>query len=580
MSFGYSNEEAYTENPHDSVTRTPELRAGIISSIILALVVVCLRLYTRHFIVKRCGPDDNLVAAAMPSHEPLANNSWRPGEMTAIALMVVALKGTSHGWGLHYENVPREWYDVTRHYSYLAQIIFVPVTTLTKFSILYSYLRISPTEVFQHRVYFLFVWTALWCTSSFITLVFRCSPIRAYWTDGLEGATCVDSQALILASGALNSLTDLAVAILPAPMLWRAKLPKKDRGGLVVLFAFAGIVCVVGVARWGFYYNATEEKRYIDCTWGGSVAVVLGIVETCTGIIGASIPALRPFWSRYFADKPQSELIHDNGSGGDLGKGGRGLVQADIETAGEASAGAFSYAATRPPTPASGAQITDPKNLSSPTQGGTPLNPFKSADSENTFSKRLSRRLSVATGRASTLGGEDSEARRVPTGKTWFSLDEGEDEVQGLGGPTRFSEASTTVHSMERSAVWGKTSEESQGDEKGIEIRRSICRSPTPPLPPGIEISDNGAFSFAATTTTTPVLTAKSSKTSLKSAGNDRNDRNAQSTTHIASPTSSTHQAEKKRWIPEFTLPFRTRSRGRTLDSTDTYELGRAKSEQ
>lgn len=365
MSFGYSNEEAYTENPHDSVTRTPELRAGIISSIILALVVVCLRLYTRHFIVKRCGPDDNLVAAAM---------------MTAIALMVVALKGTSHGWGLHYENVPREWYDVTRHYSYLAQIIFVPVTTLTKFSILYSYLRISPTEVFQHRVYFLFVWTALWCTSSFITLVFRCSPIRAYWTDGLEGATCVDSQALILASGALNSLTDLAVAILPAPMLWRAKLPKKDRGGLVVLFAFAGIVCVVGVARWGFYYNATEEKRYIDCTWGGSVAVVLGIVETCTGIIGASIPALRPFWSRYFADKPQSELIHDNGSGGDLGKGGRGLVQADIETAGEASAGAFSYAATRPPTPASGAQITDPKNLSSPTQGGTPLNPFKSAD--------------------------------------------------------------------------------------------------------------------------------------------------------------------------------------------------------
>lgn len=316
---------------------------------------------------------------------------------------------------------------------------------------------------------------------------------------------------------------------------------------------------------------------------GGSIAVVLGIVETCTGIIGASIPALRPFWGRYFGDKPQSELINDNGSAGDLGKGsdgGRELVQEDIEAAGEASAGAFSYAATRPPTPVAGAQSTDPQSPSSQTQRGAPLNPFKSADSENTFSKRLSRRLSVATGRGSTLGGEDSEARRVSTGKTWLSLGEGEDEVQELGGPARFSEASTTVHSMERGGARRKASEESQGDEKGVEIRRSICRSPTPPLPPGIEISDNGAFSYAATATTTPVLTAKSSKASLKAAGNDRDDHNAQSTTHIASPTSSTHQAEKKRWIPEFSLPFRTRSRGRTLDSTDTYELGRAKSEQ
>ena len=97
-------------------------------------------------------------------------------------------------------------------------------------------------------------------------MIFRCSPVRAYWVNGLEGATCVNSQALVLASGALNSLTDLAVAVLPAPMLWRAKLPKKDRGGLVVLFAFAGTVCVVGVARWGIYYNATETSGWIDCT--------------------------------------------------------------------------------------------------------------------------------------------------------------------------------------------------------------------------------------------------------------------------------------------------------------------------
>ena len=76
----------------------------------------------------------------------------------------------------------------------------------------------------------------------------------------------MNSPALILASGALNSGTDLTVAILPAPMLWQANLPKRERAGLVLLFAIAGIVCVVGVARWGIYYDTTQVKQLDECS--------------------------------------------------------------------------------------------------------------------------------------------------------------------------------------------------------------------------------------------------------------------------------------------------------------------------
>ena len=66
-----------------------------------------------------------------------ATNSASCGyQVTAIALMVVAIKGpyfirllkdedcanifltllgTAHGWGLHSQDVPRAWYDETRH---------------------------------------------------------------------------------------------------------------------------------------------------------------------------------------------------------------------------------------------------------------------------------------------------------------------------------------------------------------------------------------------------------------------------------------------------------------------------------
>lgn len=308
--------------------------------------------------------------------------------------------------------------------------------------------------------------------------------------------------------------------------------------------------------------------------------MVLGIVETCTGIAGASISALRPLWSHCMGDKRQSEIVNDTGTPDNLGKDGSGDRGQDPESAAEPSTGAFSYAATRPPTPAAGNKTPDPKGPSSPIQTGSPFNIFKNADLDMTLGQRLSRRLSIATGRVSPVG-DDYEARRISTGRTWLSLGDGEEEMQDIGGPARFSEASTTVHSLERDATRRKDSQGSDEDdeEQGTVMRRSICRSPTPPLPPGIEIPESGPFSFAATATTTPVLTAKSSKVSLRP--NDLDDPNAQSTLHIASASSSTHQTERrdmKRWIPEFTLPFRARSRGRTLDSTDTFELATSRS--
>lgn len=42
-----------------------ELRAGIITSVVLAAIIVLLRIYTRIRIVKRVGPDDYLIAFAM-----------------------------------------------------------------------------------------------------------------------------------------------------------------------------------------------------------------------------------------------------------------------------------------------------------------------------------------------------------------------------------------------------------------------------------------------------------------------------------------------------------------------------------
>lgn len=311
----------------------------------------------------------------------------------------------------------------------------------------------------------------------------------------------------------------------------------------------------------------------------GCIAVMLGLIETTIGIIGASIPALRPLWGFYFGDRCKSEMINDNGSLGDSRKGGCGgedAGQQDLEYGCvETSTGAFSYAATQPHTPVTNSKATTNPEASNSPQGGVSLRLFRNSESDMTLAKRLSRRLSIATGRASSIGGDDNESKRVPTGGPWLSLEDYDSERAGqLEEPSRFSEASTTVHSLDEIRNLPE-SHHNRAEANTAESPKSVHhRSPTPPLTPGIEINNAGGFCFAATAPTTPVLSTKSSKKSLSSTGGDCNDNNTQGNNITGPPP--VYQLERrdiKRWVPAFTLPFRARPRGRTLDSTDTFEL-------
>ncbi|KAF8463126.1 hypothetical protein BDZ91DRAFT_316331 [Kalaharituber pfeilii] len=576
-------------------TRAPGLRAGVVLSVAVAAFIVALRIYTRLFIVKTMGIDDYLISAAM---------------IISMAVLCVGLQGTQNGWGVHVWDLPKELFAASRHYSYLAQVCFVPITTLTKFSILYSYLRISPNLAFQCRVYFLGAWVALWCCASFFALVFRCYPVRAYWVDDLENAHCINSAALILASGALNTITDLTLAFLPAPMLWKARLPKKERGGLVLLFAFAGTVCVVGVARWGIFYD-TINKDVFDCTWGGGVAVILGMVENNTGIIGASLPALRPFCNRYCPSRRQSDIAEQlrSGVGSDKNENSpgqptgspdleRGTTNAEEAISG---VGGFYFAAT---TPFDANKSTNATNstLKSQCKKHIAAGLFKNSDSTRR-EKQSSKRSSITTRRASFMGAEDTEVRRVPTGRTWLSLDDEDEDVMRRHRKT-LSDASIMHSYGEKAAgmdIEVEQLQRSATNRMEQETRQAESRSPTPPLPPGIEIS-KGAFCFAATPaadpTTTPaptptISTAKSSKASLRLAGNEVYDSHVQIHQHnhdlptlpsAAVTASSSYPGEKrretKRWIAELSIPFisgsRSRQRRVTLESTDTIELGKA----
>lgn len=88
--------------------------------------------------------------------------------------------------------------------------------------------------------------------------------------------------------------TDLLVFLLPIPTLWSVQRPYAQRVGLVSLFALGAFVCVAGIMR--TYYTHQVIYETYDVTWEGYPLWIWTALEIDLGIIGGSIPSIKPLF--------------------------------------------------------------------------------------------------------------------------------------------------------------------------------------------------------------------------------------------------------------------------------------------
>ena len=69
--------------------------------------------------------------------------------------------------------------------------------------------------------------------------IFQCVPVRKLWNPTVPGR-CINYEALIIASGVLNVVTDFAILGLPMPLLWRLEAPTRRKRLLSIVFSFGG----------------------------------------------------------------------------------------------------------------------------------------------------------------------------------------------------------------------------------------------------------------------------------------------------------------------------------------------------
>jgi fucose permease len=226
-------------------------------------------------------------------------------QLIAFGLSFSIDYGTSKGLGRHDADIPEHWLSGLYSSEYVFTILYNPALMATKTSILIFYLRMAKNTQIILRV------------SSYVTLAivniagvvltfmnaFQCRPIYAAYTPHTQGK-CISIVTLYLCSAPVNVITDLAILVLPIPVLTGMRLPRKQKTVLVFTFALGIFVTIIDVIRIYYLQKALDAQAYLiskerlgtslDFAWTASMALMWSAVEVNVGIVCACIPTLRP----------------------------------------------------------------------------------------------------------------------------------------------------------------------------------------------------------------------------------------------------------------------------------------------
>ncbi|KAF3182744.1 hypothetical protein EYR41_005243 [Orbilia oligospora] len=195
-------------------------------------------------------------------------------------------------------------------YDYVLIILYYACVYLTKLSILCLYLRLCKRENKLRYLSSGWLLRALtWLTLVFITLMFipcvlvsicRCIPPSNVWSirSDAKDVGCINRIVFFLSTSVLHIFADIVIAILPIPLVLKIRGPLIYRIsllGVLMLGLLATIACVgrlvILVEAYqgkGFFYQyATMINTWSYC-------------ECALGIIGASVPALKPVLRKIF----------------------------------------------------------------------------------------------------------------------------------------------------------------------------------------------------------------------------------------------------------------------------------------
>ncbi|CAM1501409.1 Fc.00g105710.m01.CDS01 [Cosmosporella sp. VM-42] len=255
------------------INATPEVNAESQYATIIAIcivlsvfssAVVLARLYVR-FHARRLASDDWMSTVSM---------------IFALLYSALCIAQTRYGLGLPVLLRPKANLTIYTRVNYAGRPIYQLGISFFKIALLISYLQLIRGT--DHRVYRIVIWVTiagvflahLGCT---LSLIFACSPVSRSWNP-LEDGTCLPPGPSFTAYAVLTIISDVVVALLPLPVLWKLEIRLGKKLGLIAIFALGLFTTICSILR----YMQIDRIQTGD---GNSTMLVLwGTIEFNVGV--------------------------------------------------------------------------------------------------------------------------------------------------------------------------------------------------------------------------------------------------------------------------------------------------------
>lgn len=124
---------------------------------------------------------------------------------------------------------------------FVTEFIYGIVIATEKTAILILYHRIFQIQRwFRYLVYAMIAYIWAWAISELLVAIFQCHPIAYQWDTTIDGR-CINRLAFYRWISIPNLVHDVALLVIPAPMVWKLQISKQQKMALSLVFLLASL---------------------------------------------------------------------------------------------------------------------------------------------------------------------------------------------------------------------------------------------------------------------------------------------------------------------------------------------------
>jgi hypothetical protein len=139
--------------------------------------------------------------------------------------------------GIHNDEIPSVDYFTMGLVGYVNGLIYNPILSMVKVSVLLFLLRLAGTKpTVRLAIWTLLVFTIALMVAIFFCVIFVCDPVSYVWDHSQDGH-CFDKKPFAMWTGGVTLFTDLLTLALPFWIFLGLRMPKKAKMALLGVFA-------------------------------------------------------------------------------------------------------------------------------------------------------------------------------------------------------------------------------------------------------------------------------------------------------------------------------------------------------